>query len=190
MPGVAFRVGMNPLLRYELNPILAGCIQLSKVVRVHEYQKIEIIIFPIFFNVQARFKMTLHVPTDRVALSNMPVVEETKLSPKMKTVKFEETPLMSTYLVAVVVGELDFIEGHTQDGEVPEAGSNYSEYVRRNVQVMSSCFSWLYGTRKETMLRLSKLDKTIKDENEMNVCCEGTFKEFACLLLKDKIWAC
>lgn len=40
------------------------------------------------------------------------------------------------------------------------------------------------------MLQLSKLDKTLKDENEMNVCCECTYKEFACLLLKDKIWAC
>lgn len=141
MLGVAFPVGMNPLLRYEFNIILAGCIQPSKVVTVHEYQKMKSIIFLISFNVQARFKMTLHVPTDRVALSNMPVAEETKVSSKMKTVKFQETPLMSTYLVAVVVGELDFIEGHTQDGEIPEAGSNYFEYVRRNVQGMSSCFS-------------------------------------------------
>lgn len=160
------------------------------MVTVHEYHKMEIIVFLISLNAQARFKMTLHVPTDRVALSNMPVVEETKVSSKMKTVKFEETPLMSTYLVAVVVGELDFIEGHTQDGEVPEAGSSYSEYVCRDVEGMSSCFSWLYCTRKENTLQLSKLDKTFKDRNEMIVCCEGTTKELACLLLKDKIWAC
>lgn len=66
---------------------------------------------------QATFKMTLHVPVDRVALSNMPIAEETRSSPKMKTIKFEESPRMSTYLVAIVVGELEYIEGHTPDGE-------------------------------------------------------------------------
>jgi len=67
---------------------------------------------------QATFKMTLHVPSDRVALSNMPIAEEThQTSSKMKTIKFEESPRMSTYLVAIVVGELEYIEGHTKDGE-------------------------------------------------------------------------
>uniref|UniRef100_A0A7I4BPT3 Aminopeptidase n=1 Tax=Physcomitrium patens TaxID=3218 RepID=A0A7I4BPT3_PHYPA len=65
---------------------------------------------------KATFKMTLHVPVDRVALSNMPIAEETRSSPKMKTIKFEESPRMSTYLVAIVVGELEYIEGHTPDG--------------------------------------------------------------------------
>lgn len=66
---------------------------------------------------QATFKMTLHVPSDRVALSNMPIAEEIRTSSKMKTIKFEESPRMSTYLVAIVVGELEYIEGHTEDGE-------------------------------------------------------------------------
>lgn len=64
---------------------------------------------------KATFKMTLHVPSDRVALSNMPIAEETQTNPKMKTIKFEESPRMSTYLVAIVVGELEYIEGHTKD---------------------------------------------------------------------------
>lgn len=71
----------------------------------------------LFVWMQATFKMTLHVPSDRVALSNMPIAEETQTSPNMKTVKFEESPRMSTYLVAIVVGELEYIEGHTKDGE-------------------------------------------------------------------------
>lgn len=39
-----------------------------------------------------------------------------KLNGNVKTVYFEESPLMSTYLVAVVVGLFDHIEETTADG--------------------------------------------------------------------------
>ena len=34
----------------------------------------------------------------------------------MKTVTFNQTPIMSTYLLAFIVGEYDYIEGHDIDG--------------------------------------------------------------------------
>lgn len=64
---------------------------------------------------KAKFKMTLDVPSEQVALSNMPVVEEKKEG-NQKTVYFGESPVMSTYLVAVVVGLFDYVESHTDDG--------------------------------------------------------------------------
>ncbi|XAR69944.1 Membrane alanyl aminopeptidase [Bertholletia excelsa] len=64
---------------------------------------------------KATFKITLDVPLGLVALSNMPIAEE-KVDDKIKTVHFEESPIMSTYLVAVVVGLFDYVEGHTSDG--------------------------------------------------------------------------
>lgn len=64
---------------------------------------------------KATFKITLEVPSDLVALSNMPVVEE-KVDGDLKTVYYQESPIMSTYLVAVVVGLFDHVEGHTPDG--------------------------------------------------------------------------
>lgn len=64
---------------------------------------------------QAKFKLTLEVPSDLVALSNMPVVKETVSGPT-KTVYYEESPLMSTYLVAIVVGLFDYIESSTSEG--------------------------------------------------------------------------
>lgn len=45
----------------------------------------------------------------------MPVSSETVDGP-IKTVQFEESPLMSTYLVAMVVGIFDFVEGVTSQG--------------------------------------------------------------------------
>ncbi|PON95979.1 Peptidase M1, alanine aminopeptidase/leukotriene A4 hydrolase [Trema orientale] len=64
---------------------------------------------------KATFKITLDVPSDLVALSNMPVIDE-KVNGKIKTVSYQETPIMSTYLVAFVVGLLDYVEDHTSDG--------------------------------------------------------------------------
>lgn len=66
---------------------------------------------------QATFKITLEVPSELVALSNMPVVEE-KVDGNLKTVYYQESPIMSTYLVAVVVGLFDYVEDHTPDGKV------------------------------------------------------------------------
>ncbi|KAK6630961.1 hypothetical protein RUM44_003133 [Polyplax serrata] len=65
--------------------------------------------------IKATFDITLAVPHSRVALSNMPVVHESQEN-DLRTLKFDTTPIMSTYLVAVVVGEYDFIEDISKDG--------------------------------------------------------------------------
>ena len=45
----------------------------------------------------------------------MPVLEE-KVNGNLKTVSYQESPIMSTYLVAVVVGLFDHVEDQTPDG--------------------------------------------------------------------------
>uniref|UniRef100_A0A4W3J228 Aminopeptidase n=1 Tax=Callorhinchus milii TaxID=7868 RepID=A0A4W3J228_CALMI len=68
--------------------------------------------------IKATFDITLIVPKDRVALSNMNVTER-KPNPddeNMVEVQFAKTPIMSTYLVAFVVGEYDFVESRSSDG--------------------------------------------------------------------------
>ncbi|KAF9616987.1 hypothetical protein IFM89_033057 [Coptis chinensis] len=64
---------------------------------------------------KATFRITLEVPAELMALSNMPVIEDRSDGP-LKTVSFQESPIMSTYLVAVVVGLFDYVEDHTPDG--------------------------------------------------------------------------
>ena len=49
------------------------------------------------------------------AVSNMPVAEETAAG-ALKTVKFAESPIMSTYLLAFIVAELSFIEQKADNG--------------------------------------------------------------------------
>ncbi|XP_016993881.2 puromycin-sensitive aminopeptidase isoform X1 [Drosophila takahashii] len=66
--------------------------------------------------IKATFDITLVVPKDRVALSNMPVQKEDSLPDGLRRVRFDRTPIMSTYLVAVVVGEYDYVEGKSDDG--------------------------------------------------------------------------
>ncbi|XP_030944646.1 aminopeptidase M1-like isoform X2 [Quercus lobata] len=64
---------------------------------------------------KAMFKITLDVPSQLVALSNMPVIEE-KVDGDLKTVSYQESPIMSTYLVAIVIGLFDYVEHLTSDG--------------------------------------------------------------------------
>ncbi|KAK4599003.1 hypothetical protein RGQ29_009192 [Quercus rubra] len=64
---------------------------------------------------KAMFKITLDVPSKLVALSNMPIFEE-KVDGDLKTVSYQESPIMSTYLVAIVVGLFDYVERLTSDG--------------------------------------------------------------------------
>lgn len=66
--------------------------------------------------IKATFDITLVVPKDRVALSNMPVVSEQSVDDNLRSIRFDTTPIMSTYLVAAVVGEYDYVEAKSKDG--------------------------------------------------------------------------
>ncbi|XP_074597724.1 puromycin-sensitive aminopeptidase-like isoform X2 [Brevipalpus obovatus] len=68
--------------------------------------------------IKARFQVTMIAPKDLTVLSNTNVVSETphKEDAGLKVVKFGETPIMSTYLVAFVVGEYEYIETKTERG--------------------------------------------------------------------------
>jgi len=67
-------------------------------------------------NVKSTFDVTLVVPNDRLAISNMPITSEKAVGDKKKEVTFARTPIMSIYLLAYIVGEFDFVEGKTPNG--------------------------------------------------------------------------
>ncbi|XP_008559136.1 puromycin-sensitive aminopeptidase isoform X1 [Microplitis demolitor] len=69
--------------------------------------------------IKATFSLKIVVPLSKrlVALSNMPV-EKVEKKGELEILKFQKTPVMSTYLVAVVIGEFDYLEDKTVDGTV------------------------------------------------------------------------
>ncbi|XP_019871557.2 puromycin-sensitive aminopeptidase isoform X1 [Aethina tumida] len=64
---------------------------------------------------KATFDISLTVPKDLVALSNMPVKNSTPEGDLIRY-DFQKTPIMSTYLVAAVIGEYDYVEDKSSDG--------------------------------------------------------------------------
>ncbi len=72
--------------------------------------------FPCFDqpDMKAKFLLMLNVSKDLDAVSNMPV-KKSFVKDNLKKFVFEETPLMSTYLLAFVIGELDYVEGKSKN---------------------------------------------------------------------------
>ena len=66
--------------------------------------------------IKASFEVTLVVPTELEAISNMPIAGVESASAGRKAVTFERTPRMSTYLLAFVVGDMACVEGSAADG--------------------------------------------------------------------------
>lgn len=57
------------------------------------------------------------VPLDRMAISNTPAVKSvTDLKLGVREVTFAKTPVMSTYLLAFVIGEFDYLSCRTAEG--------------------------------------------------------------------------
>ena len=65
---------------------------------------------------KAAFTLSLDVDAALTALSNMPVARVAEDGGGRKTVCFARTPVMSTYLLAFVVGEFDSVAAHTAHG--------------------------------------------------------------------------
>ena len=59
------------------------------------------------------WQITLEVPAGLVAVSNTPVLEETRLDDGRRRVSFKRTPPLPSYLVAMAVGPFDVVEGGT-----------------------------------------------------------------------------
>ena len=65
---------------------------------------------------KATFEVTLVFSDEYQAVSNTPVVEEAVPGPGLKSVRFAETPVMSTYLLVFIVGNLTSIEERAEGG--------------------------------------------------------------------------
>jgi aminopeptidase N len=67
---------------------------------------------------KATFAVSIDVPKDRMAVSNMPIAEVTGLSTTTQRVRFQQTPKMSTYLLFIGVGDFERIQNHVDGVDV------------------------------------------------------------------------
>jgi puromycin-sensitive aminopeptidase len=63
---------------------------------------------------KAKFEISLVIPSELTAISNMPIVSETPQAAGTKLVRFAESPVMSTYLLAIMVGEFECVEAQAE----------------------------------------------------------------------------
>jgi aminopeptidase N len=76
-------------------------------------------------NFKASFDLSVTIPANQMAISNMPQLSSTPTGNGMKTVHFQTTPRMSTYLVSINVGDFErktVQVGATELGVVTRAG--------------------------------------------------------------------
>ncbi|KAJ3387394.1 hypothetical protein HDU92_001972 [Lobulomyces angularis] len=118
-------------------------------------------------SLKATFDVILRVPRNMTALSNMNVIETFEENDLIVS-KYAKTPIMSTYLVAFAVGELDFIEAtanpqkpadakpitvrvYTNKGE-SEMGRFSLEVAARTLEYFSEYFDCAYPLSKMDMI--------------------------------------
>ena len=92
--------------------------------------------FPCFDDpsVKATFSLSVTIQENHRAISNMPEKKERKNNDGTKTIWFEKTPIMSTYVVALVVGQINCIEKTATNGTLvrvwaTEGSENKGEYA-------------------------------------------------------------
>ncbi len=61
---------------------------------------------------KAKFKLSAVLPKDVAAVSNMPIVATTPAGEGLQKVQFATSPRMSTYLLALIAGDMAAVRGH------------------------------------------------------------------------------
>ena len=110
---------------------------------------------------RARFQLTVVVPENWLAGSNMPIESEKKVAGG-KEVRFAATPPMSSYLNVFVAGELDFIESRSGPTQIrviatkgkAEMGRYALEATAQILQYYNDYFGVLYPLPKLDQIAL------------------------------------
>jgi aminopeptidase N/puromycin-sensitive aminopeptidase len=109
--------------------------------------------FPCFDEpaMKATFDITLSAAGSETAISNAPIVSETKLSGGRRAVKFATTPRMSTYLVAMLVGEFRCISGGVDGIPIrvcaPPGKEQLGAYALRAAETVVHFYNGYYGIK-------------------------------------------
>jgi aminopeptidase N len=109
-------------------------------------------------NFKASFDLSVTIPANQMAISNMPQLSSTPMGNGMQTVHFQTTPHMSTYLLSLNVGDFERKTkqvGATELGVVTRAGEvAKAEFA---LEAASQSLTW-YNDYFGTPYPLPKLD--------------------------------
>ncbi|MSQ11776.1 MAG: M1 family peptidase [Dehalococcoidia bacterium] len=102
--------------------------------------------------VKATFQVTLVVPAELAAISNMPVESEKPAGNGAKAVRFAQSPKMSTYLLALVVGDMAKVEARAKDGTLirvwtTRGKEEQGRYALENACKLLEYFNEYFGVR-------------------------------------------
>jgi aminopeptidase N len=89
-------------------------------------------------NRKSTFDITLIVPKELTTLSNMPIEKEDEFD-NLKSVKFQTTPIMSTYLLAFFVGECDYVEQTMETGTLVRVYTPKGKSEQGNFSLNLTC---------------------------------------------------
>jgi aminopeptidase N len=120
--------------------------------------------FPCFDNPEDKATFDISVTFDRTlsAISNTEIIEEAELPRNKKLVKFAQTPLMSTYLVYLGVGEFEYMEDKTGNVSLRVAttpgkkryGKLAMEYVKKFLRYYENYFGIKYPLKKLDLIAI------------------------------------
>lgn len=98
--------------------------------------------------IKAKFTISLEIPSNLIGLSNM--AEDSRSAStcgKWVNIKFKESPLMSTYLIAWVIGELEYIEKTNDDGVLVRVYANPGFKNQGNFALNVACKTLEFFTK-------------------------------------------
>lgn len=136
--------------------------------------------FPCFDepNLKATFDFEIEIPEDQVALSNMGEKEVREGSKDgLKIVSFDQTPVMSTYLLAWAFGDFEYVEDFTRrkyEGKnlpvrvyttrgLKEQGRFALEHCHQTVDYFSEIFRIDYPLPKVDLLAVHEFVSLLSD---------------------------
>jgi aminopeptidase N len=98
---------------------------------------------------KATFSLSVAVPKDEVAVSNMPVEEMTELDGERHRVRFQRSPKMSSYLLFLGIGDLERLErtvGSTKLAVIARKGSaSKGQFALDSAEQLLGYFNEYFG---------------------------------------------
>ena len=100
--------------------------------------------------VKATFDITLTIPKDLVAISNTQIESETETGINQKSYRFAQTPKMSTYLLAFIIGDMVSVNKKSSNGTLVRVWSTRGKeqqglFALENAASMLDYFNNYFG---------------------------------------------